>query len=650
MERIDGKIYLTYDELVPGIMPEGTYKGARGRNALEVLGRGGRGNQVLINYHSLSEVYRKLVIATLGDPEKLLATDPIKERIVPDHHAQAFYTNYLLPTGGKLPIDDINKLATAASWLKGIAQMAADKRVLKATLGMSMAEFWQRVATLIADNRIDLPKNRIRLQEKLELFKAQGYVTLIEVHKYGNNNRSKVKDEVSEALLLELIGNDKKHDDSIVLELYNKWAVANGQPIIKSVGTIANYRKRNDWQLRPMREGGRDNYNRYGLVIKRARPSAPLLLVNSDDNDLDLFFIDTDRTDSGKYYHRYKLVVVIDAYNDYILGYATGRTQTQQLVYEAYLNAMYNIKRLTGQWYLPHQLQADRWGLDKNLTNSLAQFYKSLGVFTPAKVGNARSKYIERSFGTEWHQQLKMFPNYGGHNITSKEKRNSDAVELAKRDFPTMEQSPAVIEAFIQRMRQCKDREAKWLEAFMASEKSRERSITDEHMLLIFGTRHETGNQYEGNTITNEGITITIEGAKYTYQVPEELYLQNVGKTVQVVYDAQDMTRILVTDGGTLRFIAYQTGLMPSALADYKEGDRKRLNELLERKQRDMIKQAAAGEMRKNLLESAGVNAESLLQAGVLIKDIKQGAEQLYIEQNAAKPASSKGFNPYEQM
>lgn len=646
MERINGNIYLTYEEIVPGIMPKGTYDSAVNRNSIRTLKRGGRGSKVFVEYNSLSEVYKKLVKATLGDPEIILATNPIIERIKHDHYAQDFYTGYDLPTGGKLPPDYIKRYTTAASWLNTIRDLTSDKKKLKDLLGMSMANFWVKIAELIEAHKIALPKNRIRLQEKIELYKSESYVSLIEAHKFGNNNRAIVKDEVSESVLLELIANPHKHDDTIILEKYNSWAKQNGLPEIKAAGTIANYRKKHEWSIKQQRDGNKDNYNTYGLIIKRQRPSAPLLLINSDDNDLDLFFIDTTRTDSGKYYHRFKLVVVIDAFNDYILGYAVGRTQTTELVQQAYLNAMYNIKRLTGSWYLPHQIQTDRWGLDKKLTNGLAQFYKSLGTFTPAAVHNARSKYIERSFGTSWHQQLKLYPNYAGHNITSKEKLNTDAVELYKKNFPTIEESPAIIDEFITRMRQHNGREEKWLTAFNESNKSQQRAISDEHMLLLFGTKHETGNQYSGNTITNKGVVVTIDRVEYTYEVPEELYLKNVGKQVQVIYDKEDLNRVLITDGNTLRFVAYQAGIMPSALADYKEGDKKRLDELLRRKQRDMLAIAEARTARQNILHDAGIDANSILQAGVLVKNIKQGAEQKFIEDtNSHKKKNEDGNN-----
>jgi hypothetical protein len=65
------------------------------------------------------------------------------------------------------------------------------------------------------------------------------------------------------------------------------------------------------------------------------RPSAPLLLIGSDDNDLDLYFQNETANKKGhtvvNYFHRFKLIVVMDAFNDYVLGYAQADVVTAEL-------------------------------------------------------------------------------------------------------------------------------------------------------------------------------------------------------------------------------------------------------------------------------------------------------------------------------
>lgn len=648
---------VTYKQLVPDFMCKDAYDSNKKRKKIKVHGRGGNGSKVLIELNSLPPDIKNKLVEKYGAPEKVKEVRPLYDRMVTDVQANNFYIKYTLEDGGKLPPDYINKYTEAASFLNLLVQLTDQPKTIKQGLGKSMAEFWKDVALLIKDKKIDLPANRIRLQEKIAKYKAEGYAHLIETWRFNNSYRAKIKDEVAESVLLDMIENGKQHDDTVIMYKYNIWARTNGRDEIKSATTIGKYRARNGWNTTGAREGRAAGYNKYGIVINRKRPSAPLLLVNSDDNELDLFFRHTYLKGDKEIttpFKRYVVMVVIDAFNDYILGYAIGDAQTTKLVKQAYLNAMYHIKQLTGQWYLPFQVQTDRWGVNKDLNNELSMFYKGIGTYTPAKQYNARSKYIERSFGVEWHQQLKLYPNYAGFNITAAERLNPDVVAMNKAEYPTSDLAPKQIAHFIEQMRSRNNRQQEWIAAFNASNKSKERLVDDEYILTLFGIAHE-----RQNTINNEGITIEIDRVRYKYLVPEELYLQNVGKKVQVYYEPHDMSRILVTDGNTLRFVAYNKPMMPSALADYQPGDRKLLNDLLEMGQRNVQKIADTRNKRKNVLKKAGIDTEkmlseggiytnSVLQSGTLDKGIKQEATQKYLEQQYGESSDSKEFDPYD--
>ena len=147
--------------------------------------------------------------------------------------------------------------------------------------------------------------------------------------------------------------------------------------------------------------------------------------------------------------------------------------------------------------------------------------------------------------------------------------------------------------------------------------------ITEEVYLQRFGRRHE----YE-NTVRNSGITITIGDLKRTYDVPEEVYRQAVGRKVRVIYDPADLSRVLV-EGDRLRFVATENVPLPMALADMKPGDRERLNAVLERKKRLRDENRTAREARRAVLERIGTDAQSLLQAGVMVKEARFGASEI---------------------
>ncbi len=638
---------LEYAELVPSIISVEAYNKARLRKNIIVHGVGGNGRTVLIEFETLPKKYKEAVKKEYGDPYQYIAQQPILDLINWDLKAEQFYRDYVLPaTGLGLPDDYIPKYTNAASWLNTIGYLTTDKRALKANLNITIGDFWNTITGLIRIKNIHLPTSEKRLKEKLKAYTCKSgvsndpnYGCMIEAFRFGNSNSKKVDDDIAEALLLEMISNDHQHDYTVIAKKYNLWAKEAGKQAI-TPGAVAYWAKKNLHLITQSREGVGKNYTKFVKYILRDRPSAPLLLVGSDDNLLDLYFKDrkvvkyTDKKTGERkerevtnYYYRPALYVIMDAYNDYILGYAIGEEVTIDLIKAAYINAVHHIKELTQGTYLPHQIQMDRFGLDPKLKGHLAQYYKSIATTTPAIARASQGKYIERAFGVEWHQALKEFPNYSGQNITSKERLSPEAIDRSKGDFPTKEEASKYIELFINHLR--KSRIKQWLTAFNESEKSKQKAISDEKRLQTFGYLHtdKTGKLLK-NALTPAGLRPTIDNKELIFDIPEEFFPQHAGKQVQLIYDPYDLSKVLATDGKGLRFVAETYQKMPSALADYKEGDRTRLNNLIDGKKRIAAVPAIEKAKRVETLSRARIDAESLIQSGVLTKQIRQAAER----------------------
>lgn len=634
MKLIDSKLYIEFAEMAACIV-EATGKS---REKVEIYLRKAKSTgtkcwafiddpadrrRVLVCYETLKDEYKAMVQAKYGSPYDHMAKEPIRLLVKPDHKAEEFFLSYRYDSDKFLPTEHVNKYTKAAAWLNMLVKMNDDKKAIKKELNLRLDQFWTHVCDLIKCDNINLPTSYKRLRMAMTEYQEKGYESLID-WRFGNKLAAKVNDEVSISVLLEMIAHPNQHDDFIIAQAYNQWAVKNNYKPIDPA-TVGVHRRKNLYQLQGQRNGNSSWYNAYGKIIHRTRPSAPLLLVGSDDNDLDLYFRD-DRKGKTNHYFRYKLIVVMDAYNDYILGYSYGETVTTDLIKAAYLDAVYHIKQLTGGWYLMDQIQTDRWG-----SGSLNTFYKAMATYTPATAKVARAKYIERAFGTEWHQMLKLYPNYAGQNITSQFRLNADHLQVAKHNFPTIQEGFQYIEDFINRLRMLPSRKTgiskqqEWLNAFHNSEKSREHQISDARMLHLFGTEHT-----HSHTITNGGLRVTIDGNQFVYDVPDDLYLQNVGKSVKVVYDPYDYSRVLVTDGKSLRFVAHEFEKMSSAIADYKDGERARLNMLLMQKRKHVEGIAASKKQRQDVIERAGIDAAGILQAQVLVKELKQTAELTY--------------------
>lgn len=651
MKLIDSKIFIEFDEVIEaGITTRNYLTKAKsiGSGSFKFLDDPNDKRKVLIEFDSLKPEHKAKFEMRFGKPQDVLAKQPIRNMIEKDAKAEEFFLSYKYDSNKSLPIETVNSLSQAASFLNMLIKVETNKKEIKKMLGLSLADFWLKVGEVITDDKIDLPTSFKRLREKLGEYKEQGYTSLISKH-FGNTRALKVSSELAESLLLELIS-QPYHDDVVICRNYNKWAIENNhEPITPA--TVGKWRRDNEALISGNKKGSKVWYNTHGKQIMRKRPSAPLLLIGSDDNDLDLYFQEAVTNKKGhtvvNYFHRFKLIVVMDAFNDYILGYAQADVVTADLVRLAFVDAMHHIKELTGSWFLPHQLQTDQWG-----KGTLTEFYSSFAHYTPATAKVARAKYIEQAFGKKWHQHLKCYPNYAGHNITAQSKINEDALALNKKNFPDRELAPQQIEHFIDSMRNLVNdstgltKQQEWLQAFRQSAKSQEKQINDMQFLHLFGFPHDYANR-----ISNKGLTPSLNGVDRVFEIPEEFYLMTVGKKVNLIYDPLDFSRVLVTDGGSLRFIATEYEKLPSALADFMPNDRARLNQKLNEKRRHVEFIAQQKSQRQDLLGKHKIDAEGLLQAGVMAKEIMQGAANQYHQTfNQPKQLGSGDFDPLDAM
>lgn len=625
----DGKLYITMDGMV-----EAGYKAdalasycARGYSTLPFIKDPENLKRTLFDYEGLGKKYKASILARWPKPYEEMVMQPIRALIKQDLNAEKFYLAYRNEDNESLPIDHVMKYTKACEVLNMLLEIGFNKKAIKQLTKISVLEFWEKIAELIKSDGIFLPQSYKRLREKVKNYQEQGYECIID-GKLGNTNGVKVNDEVAESTLFQMIASPKQYDDVYISLQYNKWARENNRKEITDA-TVGNYRRRNNDILIMQREGREAYYNKISKSIPGYRPSTPLYLVESDDNHLDFFFVDWDNKTQSKYFNKFKAIVVTDSFNDYVLGYAYAQELTVDVVREAYLNAMYHIRELTESgWYLPHETKTDRWGIKQ-----LEPFYKSLGNYFKTPVSSKRRGYIEQFFGSKhWEIAAKEGTNnYTGYNITAKNDGvNKEALLENKKNFPTIEEAPRFIENFFHRLRMSTEKnglskQENWLNAFKATPAEKLRPISDEQFLLKLGTLRP-----EKNRITSNGLEISINNLEYRFDIPDQYYFQYKGKQVQTIYDPNDMSRILVTDFASLRFIATTPYYQPRALADYKEGDRTRLNEHLENKLKHVEMVAEKQERRKEVLQGAGIDIDSLLTSGMMLKEDRQRAELEY--------------------
>lgn len=625
MKYVGKILYVTFAEMVAcGIYPQ-TIKNAkqRGSRGWEFIKDPQDSRCLLIRYDVLNDEYKHALTVKYIDVHNYAVNMPILELVKRDLIAEQFYLDYEV-NGKQLTSEQVAKYSTACDWLNMIKMVRADKNIVK-NLGVSINSFYSAVVELIRIKDVDLPTSYARLMDKVAKYEKEGYEALVSA-KIGNKNRAKIMDNLSKSMLLEMIAHPNNYDDVFVASQYNLWAVANNYEKI-SKSTVKNYRKTHEKEIVMQRDGNAALNAKYIKQVKGTRPAWPLLMVESDDNHLDLYFYDVPTKNP---YVRYKGIFVVDSYNDYVLGYAVSTVLDTTLVYKAYANAMRHIYDITGVYYVPNEIKTDKWAIKE-----LKPFYESFAKYMDTPVGSKHRGYIEQFFGSaHWKRCIKAgATNYTGNNITAKNRGvNLEYVVANKNNYPTTgAEAEKQIAEFVERLRHMvvegvgMSKQAHWLNALAEMPAELKNSISKEMYLQKFGVKHPKELQ-----VTNRGIEFSIKNKKFSFDCEVDELSDVIGLKVDVYYDIQDMSTLLAVSE-RVRFVATNAQYHTRTMAESSEGSRQALNVVFEQKKRTVERLAKAAEDRKNTLKTAQMSAEDALMQLSVPKALKQEATDIIL-------------------
>ncbi len=622
----------------------------------------------LVAFQTLSEEHKNKIISRFGNPYDFVARTPILQQVIPDLTINQFFLQYKFDGHKMLPLKRVKQYSRACYWLELLKRVEQSRNRLIKDMGISVPEFYNHMAALMEVEKANgisetfdgsnqlpakFPTSYRNLRPKLQQYMQQGASIMIDAM-YGNNLAAKINDEVAEAQLLELIENPMQYDDVLVCMMYNVWAKNNSYKLIEPA-TVGVWRRKRSAEITSGRYGTSAFNEKHIRQVKGLLPSVPLALVEHDDNNLDFLFADS----TGYEFNKYVAICVIDSRTKLLLGksYIHGKTPEQWQVHHAYLDAMYYIKWLTGGWHLPFEIKADKWA-----AKSLAPFYDKIATYIPPSHGNKHRGYIEQFFGSPlWKrsQQLVSQNNWTGNNITAKHRGvNQDMLQLHAKDRPLIgNQAELQIEQFFHLLRNLPDfkrtdmnapsKEVQFINEWKKMKAADKKPISDEQFLLTFGVEHNADRKI---TITNRGVEPQINGQRLSYDLPQtDMYNSLVGASVNVIYDPYDLSRVLITNHDDIRFIAHTAQLQPRALHDQYRGSRTYLNAILTEKKLQVKQSADASAKRKNTKGIEYIDAESMLQGGELLKELKNEAEGRLLEGTTGGYAD-KNFDPLDMM
>ena len=578
MELIDGKVCISYGELTGRIITPANLNNLVSRKKVIRVQRGGNGREALFAVESLPMKWRTEVYRRYPDLQEQADSKEFLDTVQPDGAALNFFESYTLADGRNLPADKVLEYSANAAIMNAFRacwDAHVSKRQRSGKKALAAKEFWARAAgslPRLADRwPHSLPGSARRLQMKMTEYVEQGYACFIS-GKYLNGNAAKVADENRESVLTALLAHHNNLPDTLLAEGYNRFADAKEWPKI-TAKTVGVWREKLGTVIRAGRLGVTNFRNNVTMQVKRRRPSTPLLMWSLDGWTVELLYQTTKQDKKGHnvttYTNRLTMVVVLDVFNNYPIGYAVGTHESPALIKEALRDAAKHTAELTGQMLRANQIQSDRYAI-----KTMADLYAIMGdKVTPAQAHNAKAKPVEPYFNYLNTNYCIRCNNWSGFGITSNPKRqpNSDALNRIRHQFPDEAGLRAQIDEMMRLERMGKR------EAFMAGldmlRPEHRLPLSRESYLLNFGA--ETGFK---NVLEGCGLRPTILGVKRDYDCFDLSFRDHAAERWTVLYDPDDLSSVLaVNEAGTRRYIMEEKYVQPMALADRRPGDAEQL-------------------------------------------------------------------------
>lgn len=592
MKLISGHIWLEFSEMVSVGVNEVTIKVAKMRQSSNwtFINDPQDKRKVLIKYTDLKDNYKMMVVAKFGEPSKYIASEIIKPYLTSKDEDIQMIRNYTYDDGKYLQDEYRAQCIESCKYLHLLDRTTVAQA--KKLFGYNDKQsFNEAIIQLIIAGNVRLPKKERTLLNKLKEYRNNGALCVID-DRVGNQNSRKVgKGDESDVQLAFLHELRRKHNNlnfEQLTEMYNLAATASGWQKVTSK-TVENNVKVGKMNLTTYagRYGKRETDNKLLPHNKRQKSSAPLYYLTIDGWDVELAYQQREtvmrngkKTEITTYDNRLVVVVVLDAFNKYPLGYAIGERENVELIKQAMRNAITHVREMTGEYFKPWQLQSDHYGI-KQLTDFYADLTKH---FTPAEVGNAKSKIIEPYFkhlNTSFCQWQRNWTGFG-MQARKENQVNREFTNLIKKDFPDKFGCIEQIRNMIQIERNAKQDE--WINAFKQLSNDNKMALSRIEYLQLLGKATAK------NTINGYGLTPTINGKVMAYDTLVDdtfRHLQHIRWTV--LYDDNDLSNVLaVANKGTYQYLLQSKYENSMALKDRKDGDGEALAQLRNQKNRIM--------------------------------------------------------------
>ncbi|MEO7977737.1 hypothetical protein [Flavobacterium sp.] len=534
------------------------------------LRRASLGFDALIEFSSLCLEWKERITVKFGKPQEEVKKSWFANHYVADREAFDFYLAYTYGEKVKLEHPVIERYTHQASVLNTVLTMKNNRKQYLKALGCTSVDIWESLSRDVnAFHDVDhkLPTTKSSLRYKVNKYVKEGYAGIIS-DKFGMQNALKIKEREQEALLDELLAKHNNLDNTLIATVYNAIAEQKNWPTV-TAQTVGNRKEKSNLVIYAGRNGVSALSNNILMQNKREKPSSPMLYWTLDGWDSELLYQATTINKEGysttTYHNRLTIVVVLDPFNKYPIGYAIGTHETPELIKEALRNAINHTVELFGQRFKPYQIQSDNYQ-KKVLTpvyEACAKFY------TPAKVKNAKSKVIEPYFAHINKTYCKLMDNWSGFGIGtgSKNQPNSEMLNQLRHTFPDEMGCRKQLESIIAAERSKKQKE--YLEQWQNTQNEHRLPMPTENYLLALGKTSGSTNKLEGS-----GLHTKIAGLKRTYDCFDLNFRHQSHQNWNILYDENNLSEVLaISTDQKHRFVLNEKYIQSMAIADHKEHD-----------------------------------------------------------------------------
>lgn len=572
VERCNGYVGIS-GKFLANCLGKNIYDNSLKRSHIRSLRRGGNGRTALIDWQSMGTKMKTKVIDSLGFDPVETSRDSLlrnilqrRERQLFDRESYKYYSKITGKDGRYLSPEKVTELWNGSKLLEAIGELLEEKKRaaemgrLKLNIKREFNALALEIEQELADMPNSLPKSGDRLRKKYNDYKLHGYEVLVHgLTGKASNHKARNIDEkaVVEALLL--------HGSELNDAQVSKIAASLGVKIDRR--RVQEIRNANEAVITRSRKGKNAYSNDVMMQSSRQRPDMPLKMWSLDGWTVELYYQDTKIDKNGhratSYTNRLVLEVVTDVMNDYPIGYAIGKEENIDLITAALQNAVHHTREVFGGYYAPWQIQSDHYAL-KTMTDKYGALAKYV---TPARVGNAKAKPVERYFAYLQSEYLFACENYAGHNITAKNRKENDEwLNRVKYGFPDRAGVEAQIKTMINIDRGRKINTLR--QAWANGDAAYRRNLDMENYLLAFGERSR------GNMLLPNGLKLIRNGEEHLFDCFDIRMREQRGERWQVVYDPTDWNQALaVSEDGRQRFMIEAKAKVPMALVDYEEKD-----------------------------------------------------------------------------